>query len=239
LGVDPPVYTDGVRQQMRNKDYFKNIKEQYIESTNFSRDLYFNIGKRLTGLLYGEVIDFGNGGVINYGTDRISKLLCIDITNEETEISNQKIDFIYGDFYNMDLEFKVDCVLAQFLLHHLTNDAGLRNSLRQIRKILNREGRVIILEIEFPRFIESLQNISRPIIDRILAAMGKPGLRFFSSRTLTGMLRDTGFEQIRVENIPIGRRISPAPVLFPKLKMPGRFYPFRCILVEAKVRDSE
>lgn len=219
---------------MKNKTHFAKIKKQYQDASEYSDELYQNIASRLNKILFGMVVDFGNGGIINYDTQKIEKLICVDIINKGKGITNKKIDFVYGDFYDFDLTCKVDCLLAQFLLHHLTDDKGLINSIRKVKARLNEEGRIIILEIEIPAFVELVQNIAKPLIFKLLALLRKPGLRFFSSRSLCALLAGAGFKDIRIQNIPIGKKVSPAPVLFPMLRIPGRLYPFKCILVEAK-----
>lgn len=219
---------------MKNKTHFVKIKKEYQKASEYSDELYQNIAARLNKILFGRVVDFGNGGIINYDTKKIIRLICVDIINKSKNITNRKIDFIYGDFYDFDLSCKADCILAQFLLHHLTDDIKLINSIKKIKNKLNEKGKIIIVEIEVPIFVELIQNITKPIIFKVLALIKKPGLRFFSSRSLFTLLAESGFKDIRIQNIPIGKKVSPAPVLFPKLRIPGKLYPFRCILIEAK-----
>ena len=222
---------------MENKSYFEKVTKEYKKASEYSEELYQNMAIRLNKILFGRVVDFGNGGIINYDTQKIEKLICVDIINKNRNITNKKINFIYGDFYSPDLNSNADCILAQFLLHHLTDDKKLRISIRKVKTKLNERGKLVIGEIVVPRSVELIQNIMKPIIFPILALMKKPGLRFFSAQSLSALLADAGFNDIQIQNIPIGKKVSPAPVLFPGLRMPGKLYPFKCILIEAKTNE--
>ncbi len=219
-----------------NKTYFSKFHEEYLKASSHSDELYQNIGAVLNKKLYGVVVDIGNGGVINYFTKNIDKLICIDIIFKNTIITNNKIDYIYGDFYDITLKDKIDCFLAQFILHHLTDDEKLISAIRKLRKNLKGTGKIIILEVVIPRFAELIQNVLKSIIFNLLVIMKKPSLRFFSSRTLVELLADAGYTDIQIQKIekPVDKRISPAPVLFPNLRIPSKIYPFRYILIEAK-----
>lgn len=220
---------------MKNKEYFTKIKKEYQKASEYSDELYQNVAARLNKILFGRVVDFGNGGIINYDTQKINKLICMDIIFENKSITDNKIDFIYGDFYDIDLDSKADCVLVQVVLHHLIDDKKLRKSYKKVKEMLNENGKFIIVEVAFPKFLESLQNIVKPIIFIVLSMMKKPSLRFFSTKSLSASLVEAGFNNIQIQYIPIGKKVSPAPVLFPNLRIPGKLYPFKLILIEAKI----
>jgi len=110
----------------------------------------------------------------------------------------------------------------------------LKNALKKVKTMLNENGKFIIVEVAFPNFLELLQNIVKPITFAILSMMKKPGLRFFSVKSLLTTLETAGFHNIQIQYIPIGKKLSPSPVLFPSLKIPGNLYPFKLILIEAK-----
>jgi hypothetical protein len=220
---------------MENRIYFSKIQREYREYYAYSGELYQNAAEKLDKILFGKVIDFGNGGIINYNTDSLEKLICVDIINKSQMITDNKIDFIYGDFYDIELDGKVDCVLIQFLLHHLTDDERLHGSIQKLKHLINENGKIIILEVVFPRYLERLQNVLKPLFFMTLRALKRPDLRFFSRQALVGLLSTFQPSDIKVQYIPIGKKVVPAPVLFPKLKLPGRLYPLKCILIEASL----
>jgi SAM-dependent methyltransferase len=222
---------------MENKSYFKKIRQEYREASASSSQMYRDIGRRLDEILFGTVIDFGNGGVINYDAGRLNGLICVDLV--DPDLSNQsvigdRIRYVQGDFYDIRLNLRPDCVLAQFLLHHLTDNRRLLLSLKKIKAILKTDGRLILLEIKLPETFEAIQHLLSPILIRFYALLRKPPVRFFSLKALSDLIIEAGFTIASVHLIPIKGRVSPAPVFFPRLRMPAWLYPFKCMIIEAR-----
>jgi hypothetical protein len=221
---------------INNKDYFLNTINKYRDASEYTGELYQNIGKYLNNRLCGRVIDFGNGGIINYQTGNLKKVYCIDIINENH--SEGKIEYMYGDFYDINLNIEADCLILQFLLHHLTEDSRLEYAMKKAKTLLVNPGKLFVMEVIFPAWIERLQNLFKPVIFSSLALLKKPSLRFFGIVSLRQLIMHAGFQILREEYISIrpldGKKMSPAPVLFPSLKIPGRLYPFKCVLIEAR-----
>ncbi len=222
---------------VENKAYFTTIQQEYCEASASSSQMYLDIGRRLDEILFGTVIDFGNGGVINYDARRLDRLICVDLIDpaaSNRSVIGGKIRYIQGDFYDIRLNLRPDCVLAQFLLHHLTDDRRLLLSLKKIRAMLKPGGRLILLEVRLPTAAEATQRVLRPILIRSYALLRKPPVRFFSLKALCDLVIDAGFAPASVQLIPIKGRVSPAPVFFPRLRMPGWLYPFKCMMIEAR-----
>jgi len=218
---------------MENKKYFSQIKEDYQEAVEYSGAFYGEIAGKLGEILHGKVADFGNGNVVHYSTEKIDKLLCVDIINEKRVITEGKKEFIYGDFYDFDFPEDLDFALAHWLLHHLPEDDLLEVALHKLNKALGIHGKFVIVENVMPGYMEAVQNALRPVLFYLLRLMKKPGLRFFSLASLTRLLKRTGFDQISVSHVDVVGWIAPAPVLFPRLRMPGWLYPLKCIVIEA------
>ena len=75
---------------MENKTYFQQIQKKYKKAAEYNEELYQNTAMRLNKILYGDVVDFGNGGIINYQTGNIKKLICIDIIFNDKMITDNK-----------------------------------------------------------------------------------------------------------------------------------------------------
>jgi hypothetical protein len=221
---------------INNKDYFLNTINKYRDASEQNAEAYQNIGRYLDKRLCERVIDFGNGGIINYQTDNFKKVYCIDVINDNR--SAGKIEYLYGDFYEMNLNIEADCLILHFLLHHLTEDARLEYDLKKSKTLLAHPGKLFVIEVIAPAWIERLQNLFRPAIFSFLALLKKPSLRFFGIVSLRQLIMHAGFQILREEYISIrpldGKKISPAPVLFPSLKIPGKLYPFKCVIIEAR-----
>ena len=218
---------------MENEEYFSKIKGDYQEAVEYSCAFYAEIANKLSEILRGKVADFGNGNVVHYSTEKIDKLLCVDIINEKKVITEGKKEFIYGDFYDFEFPGDLDFALAHWLLHHLPDDELLEIAVQKLNRSLGTHGKFVIVENVMPRYMEALQNALRPVLFCLLRLMKKPGLRFFSLASLTGLLQRAGFDRISVSHVDVVGWIAPAPVLFPKLRMPGWLYPLKCIVIEA------
>lgn len=221
---------------IHNRDYFLNTINKYRDASEYNSEVHQNIGRYLDNRLCGRVIDFGNGGIINYQTDNLKKVYCIDVINANR--SAGKIEYLYGDFYEMNLNLEADCLILQFLLHHLTEDARLEYALKKAKTLLADSGKLFVMEIIVPAWIERLQNLFRPAIFSSLALLKKPSLRFFGIASLRQLIMHAGFQILHEEYISIrpldGKKISPAPVLFPSLRIPWKLYPFKCVVIEAR-----
>jgi len=222
---------------MKNEEYFSQIRQEYQEAiayiTEHSAEWVRQLGAKLNEILAGKVADFGNGGVMFYDLDNIDELLCVDITNQKAPVTEGKITYVYGDFYDFDFPSDLDFSLAQMLLHHLTEDERLDTALRRLNIALGSRGKFVIVEMVMPAYMESIQNILRPVLDSALRMMNKPELRFFSFDSLSRTLKKAGFNHLTAHNIKVVGWTAPAPALFPKLKMPGWLYPLRCVVIEA------
>lgn len=217
---------------MENDTYFSGIRREYQEAIDFSSELYGNIAARLDGILHGRVIDFGNGGILHYETSRLSSLLCVDLVPHSMP-GRANVEFVQGDFYEFPFPADADVVLAQFLIHHLDDDRRLAEALTRLRKGLRPGARLVIVEMLMPEWMEKAQAALRPVYRAALRRLDKPDLRFFSRRSLQRLLQQAGFTSVEAHAVTIGRRIAPAPVLFPRLRIPGKLYPLKCVVVEA------
>jgi SAM-dependent methyltransferase len=218
---------------MENEPYFESIRREYREAIDFSHEVYANIAAQLAPLLRGRVVDFGNGGVINYDTSGLESLLCVDVVAHATA-SAPNVRFVQGDFHDFEIPAGTDVVLMQFLLHHLTDEARLEPALARVAQRLVAGGRLVVVEMLLPGPLEQLQRALRPLTAAGLRAAGKPDLRFFSRASLAARLQRAGFASLAFRKVAVGRRIAPAPVLVPALRIPGWLYPLDCVVVEAR-----
>lgn len=217
---------------MDNERYFDKIREEYQAAIADSSEGYANIGRLLDERLKGRVVDFGNGGIVNYQTASLEHLTCVDLMPPPAPASGAN-SWEQGDFYSYDFSSGQDQVLVQFLLHHLPEDAPLEAALRRLARALPPGGKLVIVEMLLTGIAPAVQGLLRPLLRLGLHLLGKPDIRFFSRDSLTDLLQRTGFGQLTWQTVDVGRWVAPAPVLFPKLRMPGRWYPLRCVVLEA------
>ena len=217
---------------MDNERYFDKIRAEYQAAIADSSEAYANIGRLLDERLKGRVVDFGCGGIINYQMAHLEHLTCVDLMPPPAPASGAN-SWEQGDFYSYDFSAGPDQVLVQFLLHHLPEDEQLEAALRRLARDLPPGGKLVIVEMLLTGIAPAVQWLLRPLIRLGLNLLGKPDIRFFSQDSLTNLLQRTGFGQLSWETVDVGTWVAPAPVLFPKLRMPGKWYPLRCVVLEA------
>lgn len=222
---------------MDNERYFDKIREEYQAAIADSSEGYANIGRLLDERLKGRVVDFGNGGIVNYRTDRLESLGCVDLMPPPVAAAGAS-SWEQGDFYTWHFTSNVDQVLVQFLLHHLPEDERLDAALARLAAALPPGGKLVIVEMLLTGIAPAVQWLLRPLIRLGLRVLDKPDLRFFSEHALTQRLRRAGFGRITWQAADVGEWVAPAPVLFPRLRMPGRFYPLRCVVLEASTEPE-
>ncbi len=137
------------------KEYFSKYSEDYnADVYGPLQEACCNVGKFLDERLYGTILDIGNGGVFFYNTNALKKIIAVDLAYPKEIQNTEKITFYSGDA--RDLSFleteKVDCVLMQFLLHHVVEktrkqtDESLAKLFAEARRVLKPNGRLIIVE---------------------------------------------------------------------------------------------
>ncbi|MGD2090148.1 MAG: methyltransferase [Candidatus Aminicenantes bacterium] len=221
---------------MDNKEYFSKNKNLYKEEVKKCNVLYRNIANKLNEIISGKLIDWGNGGIINYDNERLKKVICFDIINENKILTSDKTDHLYGDFYQPEFPLKPDYILIQFLLHHLVDDEGIKNGLKECRKVLEHKNQLIVVEMVLPVYLEVIQNALKPLLFLLLTLFKKPTIRFFSKKSLFRALEETGFNVVKVINIELGKSMILSSVISPKLKLklPTLLYPTRCVILLAE-----
>lgn len=227
-------------------EYFSKYSEDY------NADIYgplqeacWNVRKVLDKRLYGTILDIGNGGVFFYNTNALEKIIAVDLAYPKEIQNTEKITFYSGDA--RDLSFleteKVDCVLMQFLLHHIVEktrkqtDESLTKLFAETRRVLKPNGRLIIVEsVVFPIF-ESFENVFYALNSYILRLLNKPMVKFYSKWSLMSYIKKEGFSHLEFKKISLGERWIPlAPALFPgKFIVPPWLYPTRfCCITASK-----
>lgn len=195
-----------------------------------SAGLYEQSGKIIEPYVQGRVLDIGSGGVINYSLDKVDKLVCQDIVFGNHSPGSDKISFVYGDFYYYQPLFSPDTVIAQFLFHHLADNQKLIDSLSKLKQSMPRRANLIIAEVELPGFLNITQKF---FLKSALKFFDKPEIRFFTQPKLMDILSQAGFKSTLIQSFRIQGMVNPAPVIFPRIKIPGWLYPFKIMILRA------
>lgn len=231
-------------------EHFLAYSERYYKNVHGPlREVFQNVEKIMNKQLSGVVLDIGNGGVFFYNTDMLEKIIAVDLAYPKEMKNTNKITFYSCDARDLSiLEIeKVDCVLMQFLLHHIVEkkkkdmDASLRKVLTEAQWALKPGGKLVIVEpVVFP-IIEWLENVFYCFNSWLLKLFNKPMVKFYSKSSLMSFIKEEGYHSVESQKISLGKRWIPlAPALFPgKFMIPPWLYPTRFCCITATKKGTE
>lgn len=208
--------------------------QDVVRGTN--KQLYDNIRKQLDRHLFGTVLDIGNGNVFNYQVEKLEQIIAVDLAFKNMA-DTQNIKFFSGDARNLSMvkTKSCDCVVMQFLIHHIVDrtktltDVSVMSVLLECRRVLKENGKLIIVEMLVPHFIETMENLLYRFNHALLSCFDKPMIRFYSKQGLFSRLNKAGFHQVTHFEIDVGKWIDPFEGLFPgRVKLPRFLYPAQC-----------
>lgn len=218
--------------------HFTNHSHRYHQVVrNVNKQLYKNIESELNQNLRGVVLDIGSANVFGYDVNKLQQVIAVDLSFDDETQDSEKIKHIVGDARDLrDIDSdSCDSVIMQFLLHHIVEkskkltDNSVLACLKEARRVLKPEGRLIIIEMLVLPFIEFVEDILYAVNHRLLGLINRPMVKFYSKKGLLLKLRSAGFEQIRTKKIAMGKWIDPFGALFPGVvKLPVFLYPAKC-----------
>ena len=227
-------------------DFFDSCVDRYrkvIENQEFIKQSSLN--SLLNSLLTGDVLDIGNGGVLDYDPGKSSSFFSLDKSLKMLERADTVLRgrITCGDLKDLPIKCaSFDAILCKFLFHHLVTDTldsterYQRECLGQILRALRPDGKLIIVDNCVPPIIESAQLLGFSLWQKMFTWLSLPRLRFFSCSQLILLLRSGGFKDFVIHKIVLKRgwELVPFILAFPMIKIPAKFYPFEVILIEAR-----
>jgi ubiquinone/menaquinone biosynthesis C-methylase UbiE len=193
-----------------------------------------------------RVLDVGNGGVRGFDSPQISFYVGVDFNLAMLKrVENSTYYKVCAEA--MDLPFKeggFDTILYFFLLHHLAQGSiggttkAVRNALKEGSIRLKKGGNVIVAETCVPSFLEKVERAFSFVLRVFLFFTKQPEVFFFSVETLTRILTQCGYKEIRTWKIS-GEEENPwtwvrISIGLPFLKIPRWMNPSRAIIFEGR-----
>jgi ubiquinone/menaquinone biosynthesis C-methylase UbiE len=143
------------------------------------------------------VLDYGCGtGLIGLAlSSLVDKILFMDSSEQMLEVTREKIiranvknaDVIHSDFTKTNLHIEVDVIVVSLVLHHIPD---VHNALKQFYSILNKNGKLIIVDFDKNEKINHL-NVHNG----------------FRQADLNSLLADVGFNKIEIKTFYHGKNI--------------------------------
>ncbi len=219
---------------------FFNQWDQY-HSLVETLDTYNNLRDSLGGILQGDVIDVGSGGVISYPVEGISSLTLVDIATINPSPSLQALtcplSIKYSDAASLDLPSETgDCVHMQMLLHHLAEESFERSkerlfsAVREAHRVLRPGGKLVIVESGLPRWIEFIERALFRVTAAALKKIDHPLVFQWSPHTVESACKAAGFQEIQRQPIARGSWMILLGRKWPTILCP--LFPYRLIAVK-------
>jgi ubiquinone/menaquinone biosynthesis C-methylase UbiE len=206
-----------------------------------------NVHQAIVEPLIGErVLDVGNGGVRRFYSPQTSLYVGVDFSLEMLKRGEDRTYHkVCGEAINLPFkEGGFDTILYFYLLHHLAQGSvggtmeAVKKALREGSFRLKRGGNLIIAETCVPSFLEKVERAFFFILRIFLFFMRQSEVFLFSVETLTRILTQCGYKEIRTWKIS-GEEESPwtwvpISIVFPNLKIPRWMNPSRGIIFEVR-----
>jgi SAM-dependent methyltransferase len=204
-------------------------------------DTYHNLRDSLGGVLQGDVIDVGSGGVISYPVEGITSLTLVDIASITPGPSLQDLQcpltIKYSDAAALDLSSEVaDCVHMQMLLHHLAEESferskeRLDSAIREAYRVLRPGGKLVIVESGLPRWLEAVEKLLFRVTAAVLRKIDHPLVFQWSPQTVESACAAAGFKDIQRQPIARGSWMILLGRKWPTSLCP--LFPYRLIAVK-------
>ncbi len=226
------------------RKYFEEIVDTYRIGNEINIDLLTNLKNAVSNFIEGDVLDIGNGGLINFDINKARSVTLADIVVapinnpkmvqgssfvELDEPNRNKFKFIEADVMKMPFEAKsFDRVLMFNVAHHLSvasSKDSLQNiyrAIEEIKRVLRDDGLFLIWET-CPSFLAGLvQAIGYNLLFWLFKKFNKPLPYFLDKNQIISLLGKKGFGLVMMKEIPWGERVySP---IFPNFIPPRWFW---------------
>jgi len=232
----------------RSQRFFKKVSFHYQDLLKERiASVWSNVIKVIIEPRIGErVLDVGNGGVRRFYPPQTFFYVGTDFSLEMLKKGEDRTYYrVCGDAIN--LPFKqggFNTILYFYLLHHLAQASteatteAVKKALREGFLCLKTGGNVIIAETCIPSLLEKMERAFFSILKIFLFFTGQPEIFLFSTETLTRILTQCGYKQIKTWEISTEEESPwawvPISIVFSHLKIPRWTNPSRCVIFEIR-----
>jgi ubiquinone/menaquinone biosynthesis C-methylase UbiE len=232
----------------RSQKFFNKVSSHYQDliRQGITPD-QVNVRRAIVESLIGEsVLDVGNGGVRRFYPPQTSFYVGVDFNLEMLRRGEDRTYHkVCGEA--IKLPFKVggfNTILYFYLLHHLAQGSigatieAVKKALKEGSICLKKGGNVIVAETCFPSFLEKVERAFFFILRVFLFFTKQSEVFFFSVDTLTRILTESGYREIKIWKVHSAEE-SPwkwvsISISLPHLKIPKWMNPSRFMIFEAK-----
>lgn len=213
----------------KNMGFFE--KDPYYKKYTSEFDVYkyssLTVNQTIDGVK--ELLDVGNGGLINYDASKAGSIVALDLFLEEGRKSEYpNVKFQNGSALAMPFDSnRFDMVLMQNLLHHVIGDSVgeskelLRKVLKESYRVLKPGGRLLIIESTIPSWFYFIEAALFPLFLR-LNPLKHPATFQYTAEQIRKRAEIEGFSLLEYLYIPKGKYIIQLGFKFPSALTPVR-----------------
>ena len=165
-------------------NYGKGAETYDQEMISKFGEYYFRVIKKIVEFTQPKsqdiVLDLGAGtGAVSFAlAPRVKRVIAVDISEsmlaearkkaEDANIGN--IEFVVGDFLQPNVSEKVDAIVSNIALHHLT-DEDKAKAIKNMAGLLNDKGRIVLGDVII--FFDTTQKQADEVLDAIEDYFGR------------------------------------------------------------------
>ena len=165
-----------------SENYFEYFKDDYADEIEaIQPQFYKNAAAYINAVLDKlppncKCLDIGNGGVINYESDKIGELICADLSVSAKAVKRyadkSNIRFVAGNMLDLK-EYEndyFDAVIVQTVIHHLADrhlkqtEKNVAKGINECMRVIKPGGRVLIVESTVAKWFEKLERLFYPFM---------------------------------------------------------------------------
>jgi SAM-dependent methyltransferase len=179
--------------------YFKEHMEDYADGiTAILSTFYETVSKLIDQSSNGdpEVLDIGNGGVINYTFTHFKKLICADLVLSQKAIDKYKefhnVLFIKADILDMKeyADESFDIIIIQNVIHHLASTTykkaqeNVARAINECLRVLRPKGKLLITESVVNNIFEFFERLFYPFMQLFFKTCKFDSVYMYSEKSL-------------------------------------------------------
>lgn len=184
--------------------YQRNIQEFMPKWLTFVGSHYL----RFFGALNGCLLDLGSGNTRYYDDEKYERVIFLDYAINMFKSRQRKANSV---FLNADASYiplrdnSVELIFINSCLHHLArntlkdSDRGLLCCLKECRRVLKKDGRILIFETSIPVGVEKIYKVLFPFLFNLTKLLRKPMVRPLSRTTVLKLIEEASLVIVKEE----------------------------------------
>jgi SAM-dependent methyltransferase len=229
------------------KDFFDQESNRYDAFVK-GRDFVPVLKEKVNPVLRGRVLDVGSGCINDFKEGSFDSYIAMDLSFGMVSGIEQggRVRAVCGDATALPFQDNTfDIILYRAVLHHLNPEGNkprrmeeiLKNVLAEARRLLAKDGRILVIEPCLPRLLEGFERVFSSAIRCVMRVFGLPYVFLFSRRGLERLLRTGEWSTLEVDLVQgTGKKWGwIAPILgLPFIKIPRWASPSRIYLFQGR-----